>query len=40
LAAIYAGKIDLCDFDNALMIACGGSTTLIETLTQYRDTLK
>jgi len=40
LAAIYAGKIDLSGFENVLMIACGGSTTPIETLTQYRDALK
>jgi L-serine/L-threonine ammonia-lyase len=40
LAAIYADYVDLSGFKNVLMIACGGSTTPIETLTQYRDALK
>ena len=39
LAAIYAGKVDLSEFENVLMIVCGGSTTPIETLTQYRTAL-
>ena len=40
LAAIYAGKVDLSEFENVLMIVCGGSTTPIETLTQYQAALK
>jgi len=40
LATIYADKMDLRAYNSVLMVVCGGSTTPIHTLSQYKHAIK